>query len=194
MFLSSTCISLRSFKSSAPSGSSKRRTLGLRVLDNGTLNLRGGNYTRTVDREITNLRRGGVVVVERDLRAVGIGNDRQLRRPPAHGYGKRLRVAGNDPKLAFLLFVPLELEDERRISLGDAVDSARRRSPDDSVDLDSGAGGLGNAFHDTRIEHELFGDGERFAAVESDVDALRLVSYALEAQRVRFLIKDMLLV
>ena len=37
-----------------------------RVLDNGVLNLRGGTYTRTVDREITNLRRGGVAVIEKD--------------------------------------------------------------------------------------------------------------------------------
>ena len=35
------------------------------VLDNGTLNLRGGTYTRTVNREITNLRRAGVAIVEK---------------------------------------------------------------------------------------------------------------------------------
>ena len=33
------------------------------VLDNGTLNLRGGTYTRTVNRDITNLRRAGVAMV-----------------------------------------------------------------------------------------------------------------------------------
>ena len=33
------------------------------VLDNGTLNLRGGTYTRTVDRNVTNLRRAGVAMV-----------------------------------------------------------------------------------------------------------------------------------
>ena len=35
------------------------------VLDNGTLNLCGGTYTRTVNREITNLRRAGVAIVEK---------------------------------------------------------------------------------------------------------------------------------
>ena len=35
------------------------------VLDNGTLNLRGGTYTRTVNREVTNLRRGGVAIVNK---------------------------------------------------------------------------------------------------------------------------------
>ena len=35
------------------------------VLDNGTLNLYGGTYTRTVNREITNLRRAGVAIVEK---------------------------------------------------------------------------------------------------------------------------------
>lgn len=35
------------------------------VLDGGTLNLRGGTYTRTVNRDITNLRRAGVAIVEK---------------------------------------------------------------------------------------------------------------------------------
>lgn len=37
-----------------------------RVLDNGVLNLRGGTYTRTVDRDVTDLRRAGVVMIEKD--------------------------------------------------------------------------------------------------------------------------------
>ena len=44
-----------------------------RVLDNGVLNLRGGTYTRTVDRDVTNLRRAGVVAIEKDTKTGRFG-------------------------------------------------------------------------------------------------------------------------